>query len=39
MLEVKGRKRRVTKLGMAEAIMMAMTERMRAVGESFSLMV
>lgn len=39
MLEVKGRKRRVMKLGMAEAMMMATTERRRAVGESFSLVV
>lgn len=36
--EVKGRKRRVRKLGMVEAMMMATTERMRVVGESFRLM-
>ncbi len=36
--EVKGRKRRVRKLGIVEAMMMATTERMRVVGESFRLM-
>ena len=37
--EVKGRNRRVRKLGIVEAMMRARTERMRVVGESFRLMV
>ncbi len=36
--EVKGRKRRVRKLGIVEAMMMATTGRMRVVGESFRFM-
>ena len=37
MLEVKGRKRRDTKLGIVEAMRTAKVESMRVVGESFSL--
>ena len=36
--DVKGRKRRVTKLGIVEAIMRAKMERTRVAGESFRLM-